>query len=131
MLGASLEVSFTLKLTMSAGFDIAGEVFWGTNGAVESYVEALAEQAASRFGPDDRLAIFFREERECFFTGKVVFLDKVLTDVESRRRLVEALDAATEQLLLREVFTAYGKAWVESTISQMRARVARIGRVLT
>lgn len=113
---------------MSAGFDIAGEVFWGTNGAVESYVEALAEQSASRFGPDDRLAIFFREEQECFFMGKVVFLDEVLTTGESRSRLLEALDAATEQLLRREVFTEAGKAWVESTISQMRARVADMSK---
>jgi hypothetical protein len=113
---------------MSAGFDIAGEVFWGTNGAIECYVEALAEQAVTRFGPDERLAIFFREERECFFMGKVVFLDDVLIDAETRRRFLEVLDAATEQLLRREVFTASGKAWVESTISQLRERVAGIGK---
>ena len=31
---------------MSAGFKVAGEVFWGTNGAVEAYVETMAAASA-------------------------------------------------------------------------------------
>ena len=41
---------------MSAGFKVAGDVFWGTNGAVKAYVEAMAADAAARFGAGDRLA---------------------------------------------------------------------------
>jgi hypothetical protein len=51
---------------MGAGFEVADEVFWGTNAAVEASVEALAAQAAARFGPDDPLAPFFRGEHEGF-----------------------------------------------------------------
>lgn len=37
---------------MSAGFKVVDEVFWGTNGAVEAYVEALAGQATTWLGSD-------------------------------------------------------------------------------
>jgi hypothetical protein len=109
---------------MSAGFKVADEVFWGTNGAVEAYVEALATQAAARFGPDDALAAFFREERERFFTGKVVFLDELLAGPAVRGRFLEVLDAATEQLLQEGVFTEYGREWVESVMERLRGRIA-------
>jgi hypothetical protein len=108
---------------MSAGFKIADEVFWGTNGAVEAYVEALATQAAARFGPDDPLAAFFREERDGFFTGKVVSLDAWLADVAGRARFLAVLDAATEQLLHEGAFTEQGRAWVASEMARLRARV--------
>lgn len=109
---------------MSAGFKVAGEVFWGTNGAVEAYVEALAGQAATRFGPDDPLAAFFRDERDGFFGGKIVFLDELLTGPAWRGRLVELFDAATEQLLREGAFTGSGQKWVESTMRPLRARLA-------
>jgi hypothetical protein len=54
---------------MSAGFKVGDDVLWGTNGAVETYVESLAAQATAQFGPDDPLAAFFRHERESFFMG--------------------------------------------------------------
>ena len=109
---------------MSAGFKVAGEVFWGTNGAVEAYVEALAEQAAARLGPDDPLTTFFRDERDTFHTGKIVFLDKPLAVPETRSRLVELFDGATERLLREGAFTDYGRQWVESTMRPLRARLA-------
>jgi len=109
---------------MSAGFKAAGEVSWGTNGAVEAYVEALAGQAAARFGADDPLAAFFRDERDAIHTGKIVFLDKFLAAPEARSRLVELFDAATEQLLREGAFTDYGRQWVESTMRPLRARLA-------
>jgi hypothetical protein len=109
---------------MSAGFKVAEEVFWGTNGAVEAYVEALAEQAAARFGPDDPLAAFFGDERDAFAVGKIVFLDKLLTGPQWRGRLVELFDAATEQLLREGAFSDYGREWVESTMRPLRARLA-------
>ena len=109
---------------MSAGLKVAGEVFWGTNGAVEAYVEALAELAAARFGADEPLAAFFRDERDAFFTGKIVFLDKWLEGPQARSRLVELFDAATEQLLREGAFTDYGRQWVESTMRPLMARLA-------
>ena len=109
---------------MSAGFEVSGEVFWGTNGAVEAYVEALAEQAAARFGPDAPLAAFFRDERDAFYTGKIVFLDEFLAVPQFRSQLLEVFDAATEQLLREGAFTDYGREWVESTMRPLRARLA-------
>ncbi len=109
---------------MSAGFNVADEVFWGTNGAVECYVEALAAQAAARFGPNDALATFFQEEREGFFTGKVVFLDELLGDAAVRVKFLEVLDAATEQLIQEGAFTDYGRDWVGAVVARLRAKIA-------
>jgi len=69
---------------MSAGFKVADEVFWGTNGAVEAYAEALAAQATAQLGSDHPLAVHFREEREAFYGGKFLFLDEWLTDAADR-----------------------------------------------
>jgi hypothetical protein len=110
---------------MSAGFKVAGVVSWGTNGAVEVYVESMAGNAAERFGPDDPLAVFLREERDGFFTGKVVFLDEWLADDAARDRLLAVLDAATEQLLREGVFSEYGREWVSSVVGGLRERIAR------
>ncbi len=107
---------------MSAGFKVAGKVFWGTNGAVEAYLEALAAQAAARLGPDDRLADFLRDERAGFFSGKVVLLDECVADVAGRERLLALLDAATDQLYPE--FTGYGREWMQTVVAALRARVA-------
>jgi hypothetical protein len=56
---------------MSAGFKVAGEVFWGTNGAVEACLEVLAAQAAVRFGRDDRLGSPAEESRIGDFTWQL------------------------------------------------------------
>jgi hypothetical protein len=109
---------------MSAGFKVDEEVFWGTNGAVEAYAEALAAQAASRFGPDDPLTVFFQEERDGFYGGKILFLDEWLADAAGRERFLGLLDAATEQLLRNGAFTEYGREWVASVVASLRARVA-------
>src|SRR5206468_4206133 len=91
--------------TMSAGFKIAAEIFWGTNGAVEAYVEALAAQAAARFGADDPLTTFLADTRDGFYTGVILYLDPWLGDAAGRRRFLKILDAATEQLLREGAFT--------------------------
>jgi hypothetical protein len=109
---------------MSAGFKVADEVFWGTNGAVEAYAEALAVQAAARLGPDHPLSIHFREERDGFYGGKILFLDEWLADAAGRERFLELLDAATEQLLREGAFTEYGLEWVGSVVADLRARIA-------
>jgi hypothetical protein len=69
---------------MSAGFKVADEVFWGTNGAVKAYAEALAAQATARLGPDHPLSVYFQEERDGFYSGKILFLDEWLADATSR-----------------------------------------------
>ncbi|MBY0230875.1 MAG: hypothetical protein K2W96_16440 [Gemmataceae bacterium] len=106
---------------MSAGFEVGGEVSWGTNGAVEAYLEAMAEEAAARSGPADPLAAFLREEREAFSMGKVVFLDDWLGDAAARARFVELLDAATNRL--RDGFTDYGREWMATVVRDLRERI--------
>lgn len=107
---------------MSAGFKVDGEVFWGTNGAVEEYVIALADVAADRFGPDHPLAAFLADERDGFHMGKVVFLDEWLTDDFDRRRFLGLLDAATERVV--GSFSEYGREWVDTTMADLRDRIA-------
>lgn len=109
---------------MSAGFEVAGEVFWGTNGAVEAYVEALAAEAAARLGPDDPLAVHLRAERDGFYGGKLLVLDDWLADAAGRERFVGLLDAATDRLARQGAFTEYGRAWVATAVAALRARVA-------
>jgi hypothetical protein len=109
---------------MSAGFKVDNEVYWGTNGAVEAYAEALAAQATNRLGPDHPLSVYFREEFEGFYGGKILFLDEWLTDSADRERFLELLDAATNQLLQDEVFTDYGRNWVASVVADLRVRIA-------
>lgn len=110
---------------MSAGFKIRDEVLWGTNGAVEAYVEALATQAAERFGPDDPLVAFFQGEREGFFMGQVVLLDALLVDETGRARLQEILSTAAEQLVREGGFSEYGREWVVSVTAELRAKIAK------
>ncbi len=105
---------------MSAGFSIGNKVFWGSNGAVESYIEVMAAKAAERFGPDDPLAVFLRDEREQFYMGKVVFLDDWAADISRRRQFFELLDAATSQLLHSGLFNDCGREWVASVIAELR-----------
>src|SRR5689334_20778633 len=109
---------------MPAGFDIDGKTFYGSNGAVETYVEAIGEHAATRFGPDDKIAVFFREAKRGYFPGIIVFLDPLLRDAASRARFVELLDAATEDLLRRGVWTEMGKSWVSTRIAEFRQHLA-------
>ena len=110
---------------MSAGLSMDDEVFWGTNGAVEACVEALAVHAAARLGADDPLVAFLRDELQGFFPGKVVFLEEYVRDDARREQFVEILDAATDQLLRDGVFTDYGRNWVTSVVAQFRAKLAR------
>jgi hypothetical protein len=109
---------------MSAGFKVQGEVFWGTNGAVEMYLESLAAEAANRLGPDDQLTVFLQEELAAFSSGKIVFLDEWLKHAAGRARFLELLDAATERLLRERAFTEYGREWVASVVGALRARIA-------
>jgi hypothetical protein len=109
---------------MSAGFKVAGEVFWGTNGAVESYVVAMAADAAARFGPDDPLAAYLAEQRDSFSMGQVLYLDQWLTDAAGRERFLAVLDTTTERLLQSEAFSEYGREWVASVIASLRGGIA-------
>ena len=110
---------------MSASFKIGDEWFTGSNGSIEAYVEAMAAIAAKRFGPDDPLAAFLRDERDGFWSGKLVPLDEWLRDATARSRFLELLDAATEQLLRENTFSQIGLQWVASVVSKLRERIAR------
>ena len=112
---------------MSAGFKVAGEVFWGTNGAVEAYVETMAVLAVSRYDTDDPLAAYLAEQRDSFSMGRVLYLDEWLANEASRGRFLELLDVATEQLLWEGAFTEYGREWVASVVTALRARIAAGG----
>jgi hypothetical protein len=110
---------------LSAGFQISGETFWGTNGAVEEYVASLAEQASVQHGAGDPMAVFFRDELEGFFSGKIVFLDRIVNDAGSREKFAALLDLATEDLIGKNAFTPAGVEWVQSTMRQLRDRIRR------
>ena len=109
---------------MSSGFRIAGEVFWGTNGAVEAFVDAIAEVAKRQYGPADSLANFFYRDSDDLFTGRIVDLDDALLDTASREHFLQVFDAATEQLLQSDILTESGKKWLSSTMSDLRNNVA-------
>jgi hypothetical protein len=109
---------------MSAGFKVAGDLFWGTNGAVEAYLETMAALAESRLGSDDPLAAYLAEQRDSFSSGRVLFLDEWLADAASRGRFLELLDATTEQLLREGAFSEYGREWVASVVAALGARIA-------
>ena len=109
---------------MSAGFNIDGKTFYGTNGAIESYIEAIAKHAEARFGVDDEIAVFFRDAKRGYFTGMIVFLDPLLRDSRVRTRFIGLLDAATEDLLRQELFTEMGRSWVSTRMAEFRRHLA-------
>jgi hypothetical protein len=114
---------------VSAGFNFRGQIFWGTNGSIEVYLEALAHQAAARLGAADPLVEFLRREREGWFNGTVVLLDQVLIDRETCDWFVLLFDAATEQLLREDAFTDHGRAWIEGTLGPLRQRIMEAAQV--
>src|SRR5262249_20753230 len=101
-----------------------GEVFWGTNGAIEAYVRALADVAREKYGESDGLAGFFREQSEAFYTGAVIVLDDCLADEGARGRLLDAFDVATERLLLGDTFSDYGRRWAATVMGMLRRKLA-------
>ncbi len=109
---------------MSAGFKLDEQVFWGTNGAVEAYVESLGRQAGALLGSRHPMATFFEAELEGFFPGKIVFLDELLREPGDRQSLLGILDAATKELLGNSSFSEYGQNWVATTMAALRAQIA-------
>lgn len=111
---------------MSAGFDIDGEVFWGTNGAIEAYLEAMGRVARERFGLDDPLTRFLHDALVEFCPGYVLFLDEFLTSPDGRKRFLLVLDGATHALLRGDNFSEFGKNWVATVVSAFRERLVRL-----
>jgi hypothetical protein len=111
---------------MSAGFKVAGELFWGTNGAVETYVETMGLLADSHYGAYDPLTVYLAEQRECFSAGLVLYLDEWLADIPDRIKFLELLDATTERLLGQGTFIDYGREWVTSVVVALRAKIAAL-----
>ncbi|VTT97998.1 unnamed protein product [Gemmataceae bacterium] len=114
---------------MSAGFKFADVVFWGTNGAVEALLEALVAQAESRFGTNDHLTTFLRDERTGFFSGKVVCLDELLGNPVARQRFLSLLDDAPRELIRAGTLTEYGSAWLGTEIAGLRDHIRRDGGI--
>jgi hypothetical protein len=108
---------------MSAGFEVADEIFWGTNGAIEAYVESLGAAAARLYGPEDPLARFLRGQLEGFFPGIVVVLDEHVVGRDACERFLRALDESTQQLLGGETFSDLGREWVATVMVRLRQKV--------
>lgn len=108
---------------MSAGFNFRGETYWGTNGAIEIYLEALTDESKARFGMANPMMTFFHQEREEFFMGKIVFLDALLPDADSCQRFIQVFDAATDQIMRTDVFSEYGRLWIKETLGLLRQRI--------
>jgi hypothetical protein len=108
---------------VSAAFHFDGEAFWGTNGSVEAYLESLRDSAERTYGPSDPVAVFFRNARDGFFGGNVVYLDECLVDEGACRRFVRILDEATAELLGNNAFTDLGRNWVATVIAELRQKV--------
>ena len=109
---------------MSAGFKVHDKVYWGTNGAVEVCVEAFAAQSAKIHGAENPLSIFFREERDGFYNGNIVFLDDWIADATAKHRFLDVLDLAMHDLLQGTLLTDWGKMWVQTTFRELRESIA-------
>ena len=109
---------------MSAGFEVAGEVVWGTNGAIEAYLDCLADTSAALVGAEDRMTSFFREERAMFNMGAIVRLDALLGNADAKTRLLAVFDLATTQLQASGIFSAYGLQWLDASAPQLRTLIA-------
>jgi hypothetical protein len=105
---------------VSAAFANGDDLVWGTNGAIEVYLEHLAASAAARFGADDPQAEFFRLQRAAFNMGTVVRLDELLGDAARRARLLAVFDAATIGMRDCGELTAHGLEWLAAAAPQIR-----------
>jgi len=109
---------------VSAGFEVAGEVVWGTNGAIEAYLDCLADASAALVGAEDRMTAFFREERATFNMGAIVRLDMLLGNADAKTRLLAVFDLATTQLQESGIFSDHGLQWLDASAPQLRALIA-------
>lgn len=113
---------------MSSGFTLGTDTYWGSNGAIATYIAVMADLAVGRFGAQDPLAVRLTQEHEFRRTatmGSVVLLDDWLQDAESRARLCWLLDAATDQILHQGTFTDAGREWIATVVTRLKARIAR------
>jgi len=109
---------------VSAGFEVTGEIVWGTNGAIEAYLDCLADASASLVGAEDRMSAFFRDERAMFNMGAIVRLDALLANADARPRLLAVFDLATTQLQASGILTDYGMNWLDASAPQLRKLIA-------
>jgi hypothetical protein len=108
---------------VSAGFRLDGEVYWGTNGTVEVYLERLAEEAAHTLGEHHPWVGWLRGWREAFYRGAVVGLDEILGDHADRRVFATLWDHAPHRLLAEHLFTEHGRRWVAEVGTALRQRL--------
>jgi len=108
---------------VSAGFEVAGEVVWGTNGAIEAYLDCLADASAALVGAEDRMTTFFRDERAMFNMGAIVRLDALLGSADAKTRLLAVFDLATTRLQTSGIFSDYGLQWLDASAPQLRTLI--------
>jgi len=106
---------------LSAGFDFGGQVHWGTNGAIEAYLESMVRIGYERLGRTDPVPAALDDELVGFFPGKVILLDPILRTTSDREHFIQLLDAAT--LDLEWSFTDLGRRWIATEIRELRARI--------
>ena len=109
---------------MSAGLSINGDVLWGSNGTIESLIDAMRGEASEQLGKDAPLTVFLASEHNAFFIGTVVFLDDWIKDRASRAELLEAVNAGAERLLKRGILNDYGKEWLSQILESLRAALS-------
>src|SRR5262249_11324650 len=109
---------------VSAAIACGAELVWGSNGAIELYLEQLAAAAAVHGGPDDRLVRFFAFERAAFNMGAVVQLDTLLGDPAQRTHLLQVFDDATSRMRDCGELTEHGVQWLEAAAPQIRRLIS-------
>jgi hypothetical protein len=114
---------------MSSGFTIGTETFWGSNGAIGTYIAVMMDLAVGHFGAQDPLAVRLTQEHEFRRSGAigtVVLLDEWLLDADSRDRFCWLLDTATDQILRQGTFTDAGREWIATVVTRLQARIAAV-----
>jgi hypothetical protein len=112
---------------MSSAFHIGDETFWGSNGAIDTYLAVMKDLAVAHYGQQDPLAARLTDEHELRRSGgmgMIVLLDDWLLDAESRDRFLWLLDTATDQILRQGTFTDSGREWIAMVMAKLHARIA-------
>jgi hypothetical protein len=112
---------------MSSAFHIGDDTFWGSNGAIDTYLEIMKDLAVAHFGAQDPLAVHLtevHESRRSSARSRVVLLDHWLLDTESRDRFLWLLDTATDVVLQQGTFTNAGREWIAMIVTKLRTRIA-------
>jgi hypothetical protein len=107
---------------VSAGFEYAGKVYWGTNAAIELCLEAMIDVATQRLPREAPVAVFLRDWRDAFFPGAVVGLDEILDEPGTRAQFAELLGGAMRRMTEEDGgLTERGREWVDDVLVELRS----------